>query len=644
MSRWREAAILAAALRTTPKRSLPAMHQLALAVAVFGFVIPQAMTARPTRPEDLFRFQRIGAIAWSPDGTRAAVEIHQPSQWLTPRIPTAEIAIVDASLAQLRAVTSASRDVVGFFGPSWSSDSHSLVFFSVDAQATVEAWLWSGGTPRRLDGMILADNPVDPPRALWSDAEHVVLRLRDPAARNEGPLYFALQRGRNVADDWQRARVGQEAAVSVFNAQGGHATTIKPPARARLVSVNVNTGKSVTLAAGAIHAPRISADGRTVTYREESPAVTDAAVATFFGPGAHGEAVYDPVNWGTVTRHVDARTGETVPAPATTQEPTAARADRPALRVGNDAAVGTTLWLRRPGRPDVSVWTGNTWIREIATGRVQPVQYRATTGARLTGWLLYPPGHVPGQKLPIVMIVYPGTVYTERQPSSFDIFNVNFKHPQLFAALGYAVALPSMPASENPLQTNALDALMVGVIPFLDALVGRGIADPRRIAVVGQSAGGWATLGLIGRTDRFRTAIASASYANLVSLYGTFYGQYRYGDAGDPQRAQLLRMLQFERGYYGAGAPPWEQPERYRINSPLWSVGKVKTPLLLVHGDQDFVPVQQAEEFFTALYRQDKRAQLVRYSGEEHTIAARQNVLDMWKRFESWLRETMPRD
>ena len=199
-----------------------------------------------------------------------------------------------------------------------------------------------------------------------------------------------------------------------------------------------------------------------------------------------------------------------------------------------------------------------------------------------------------------------------------------------------------MPDGDNPLQTNALDALASGVVPFVDALVERGIADARRVAVIGQSAGGWATLGLIGRTDRFRSAIASASYSNLVSLYGTFYGQYRYGDAGHPQRAQLLRMLQFERGYFGAGAPPWEQPERYRINSPLWSVASVRTPLLLVHGDQDYIPIQQAEEFFTALYRQDKRVQLARYAGEWHTISARGNVLDMWRRFEAWLRETMP--
>ena len=63
--------------------------------------------------------------------------------------------------------------------------------------------------------------------------------------------------------------------------------------------------------------------------------------------------------------------------------------------------------------------------------------------------------------------------------------------------------------------------------------------------------------------------------------------------------------------------------------------------IVLMSGDKDFVPIQQAEEFFTALYRQDKRVQLARYAGEEHTISGRANVLDMWRRFEAWLRETM---
>jgi dipeptidyl aminopeptidase/acylaminoacyl peptidase len=211
----------------------------------------------------------------------------------------------------------------------------------------------------------------------------------------------------------------------------------------------------------------------------------------------------------------------------------------------------------------------------------------------------------------------------------------------LFAALGYAVLLPSMPPTKDPATSHSLASLTSGVLPAIDAVIERGIADSDRIAVVGQSDGGFATLGLITQTTRFRSAIASASSSDLTSLYGTFYGQYRYGDAGPPQKGQVLRMLQLEKGVFGLGGPPWEETDRYRAGSALLGAGKVQTPLMLVHGDLDYVPIQQAEEFFTALYRQDKRAVFVRYQGEWHTIANRANVLDLWRRIDEWLSETM---
>lgn len=169
----------------------------------------------------------------------------------------------------------------------------------------------------------------------------------------------------------------------------------------------------------------------------------------------------------------------------------------------------------------------------------------------------------------------------------------------------------------------------------------RGIADPDRVAVAGQSDGGFATLGLITETNRFRSAIESAASSDLVSLYGTFYGQFRHGDAGPPEKGQVLRMLQMEKGADELGGPPWAEADLYHAGSPVLNAQKVQTPLMLVHGDLDFVPIQQGEEFFTALYRQDKRAVFLRYQGEWHTISNRANVLDLWKRVTDWLAATM---
>jgi dipeptidyl aminopeptidase/acylaminoacyl peptidase len=127
----------------------------------------------------------------------------------------------------------------------------------------------------------------------------------------------------------------------------------------------------------------------------------------------------------------------------------------------------------------------------------------------------------------------------------------------------------------------------------------------------------------------------------MQSLYGTFYGQYRYGDSGRPEAAQILRMLQMEKGFGGMNGPPWQEAERYRENSAINFAHKVETPVLLIQGEIDFVPIQQSEEFFTALYRQDKRVKFLRYTGEAHTINNRANVLHMWQQIEQWLTETM---
>src|SRR3546814_3453767 len=88
-------------------------------------------------------------------------------------------------------------------------------------------------------------------------------------------------------------------------------------------------------------------------------------------------------------------------------------------------------------------------------------------------------------------------------------------------------------------------------------------------------------------------------------------------------------------------APPLYVPERYLRNSPLRHVKDIETPIMLLSGDRDYVPTQQAEEFFTALTRLGKDAVLVRYFGEDHVYHSPANIRDMWRRILDWYEQTL---
>lgn len=317
-----------------------------------------------------------------------------------------------------------------------------------------------------------------------------------------------------------------------------------------------------------------------------------------------------------------------------------------AFVAAGDFSDGTFLWIAGGGGRSVSeaavAWHGNRWIEEIVTGKEEYFRYSGLDGQEYGGWLLTPPANTAARDLPLIVDIYPGFVH-DQGTSPFAILSSSSLNPHLFAAHGYAVLLPSVPDINSFRGAERLRALTIGILPAVDSLIARHIVDPDRLAIVGQSAGGYATLGVIAQTTRFRAAIASASYSNLISLYGTFYGQHRYGDGGDPQAGQVLRMLQLERGYASMGGPPWEKLDDYIGASPLFHTFKVQTPVMLVHGDFDFIPIQQAEEYFTALYRQDKRVQFLRYHGEEHMPSTRGNVLDLWERIDAWLTELLGR-
>jgi dipeptidyl aminopeptidase/acylaminoacyl peptidase len=85
--------------------------------------------------------------------------------------------------------------------------------------------------------------------------------------------------------------------------------------------------------------------------------------------------------------------------------------------------------------------------------------------------------------------------------------------------------------------------------------------------------------------------------------------------------------------------PFWRNGDHYRRNSPLSYVDRVQTPLLILHGDLDAIPITEPEMFFKALVMQGKPAQFVRYWGEGHGNKTPANVRDYWQRIFSWYDE-----
>ena len=300
---------------------------------------------------------------------------------------------------------------------------------------------------------------------------------------------------------------------------------------------------------------------------------------------------------------------------------------------------GTYLWAKDArGKEFVTIVETNTFLRDIRPGELRKIEYRSLDGQELKGWVILPYGYQEGKRFPMVAWVYPSTVYGDTPPRPYPSSQQDVLNPQLLAAHGYAVLLPSMPLKPYGELEDPYLQFAKGVLPAVDKLVDLGIADPKRVGVMGWSYGGYSVYGLITQTNRFRAAIAGAGLSDLVSLYGTFAafdGRSRY-DANaheDPFRMWNVETM-------AMGAPPWKDLGRYLRNSPISYVDRVETPLMIIHGDLDpVVGIEQAEEFFTALYRQNKRARFVRYWGEWHGIESPANIRDAWQRIFAWFDE-----
>lgn len=322
-------------------------------------------------------------------------------------------------------------------------------------------------------------------------------------------------------------------------------------------------------------------------------------------------------------------TALTKPNPEATLVEFESRKSTPVFRA-NDRT-GTYLWIG-----STSVLQTNQFLNEIAQGEFRRIEYRGLDGQDLKGWVILPVNYEAGKRYPLVTWVYAGMIVGERPSHMAQLNMPHSLNQQLLAARGYAVLIPSMPLKAEGETTDPYLELTKGVLPAVDKVIELGIADSKRLAVMGQSYGGYSTYGLITLTNRFQAAISLAGIADLTSLYGQFDVRFRYDEFANER---LFYQAWNEGGQGRMGRAPWQDVGRYLRNSPLFYVERVQTPLLIIQGDLDYVAIQQGEEFFTALHRQGKRARFARYWGEDHVFQSPANVRDMWQQIYTWLDE-----
>lgn len=249
-------------------------------------------------------------------------------------------------------------------------------------------------------------------------------------------------------------------------------------------------------------------------------------------------------------------------------------------------------------------------------------------------WLLLPPDYQPGRRYPLLVQFYPDHSFTKEWTGS-DLRSVDHLNPHLATAKGYAVLMPSMYLPTASDAVNPMTDLHEQLIRAAENAVKAGYADPERWAINGQSYGGYGTNSVVTQTDRFKAAVAVVGPSNLTSMYAN-------GLHGALELSEKAGFgAQWAEGGQGRmGTTPWENPMRYVVNSPLFHADRIRTPLMLIHGDADrAVPVGESEQLFNALLRLGKDAVFVRYWGEGHVIQSPANIRDMWDRIIAWLDE-----
>jgi dipeptidyl aminopeptidase/acylaminoacyl peptidase len=257
-----------------------------------------------------------------------------------------------------------------------------------------------------------------------------------------------------------------------------------------------------------------------------------------------------------------------------------------------------------------------------AVTKTEILQWESKDGLEIEGLLTYPANYNKRKKYPLALIIHGGPAGSF--PQTFT-GNPGIYVVQYFTSKGYAVLRPNPRGStgygKDFRYANFKDwgfgdyeDIMSGV----DKVIEMGVADQKRLAVMGWSYGGYMTSFVVTRTDRFKAASMGAGLPNLISMTSTTdISNYLVAHMGD----------EF-----------WNDYKTYEKHSAIYRIKNVVTPTQILHGENDLrVPFTQGQEFYGALKRKGVSTEMVVYPRTPHGPREPKLLMDVSPRILTWL-------
>ena len=253
----------------------------------------------------------------------------------------------------------------------------------------------------------------------------------------------------------------------------------------------------------------------------------------------------------------------------------------------------------------------------------QQLRYKRADGVELTSTLYLPAGYKKEQgPLPTFLWAYPAEFKTKEAAgqvsgSPYQFNRISYWGAAAFVTMGYAIldnaSIPIVGEGDKEPNDTYVEQLVSSAKAAIDEGVRLGVVDSTRVGVGGHSYGAFMTANLLSNSNLFRAGVArSGAYNRTLTPFGFQNEQRSY----------------------------WQAPDVYNKMSPFMNADKMKTPLLLVHGEADnntgTFPIQ-SERYYNALKGFGATTKLVLLPYESHGYTAKESLLHMLWEMNGWL-------